>query len=114
MPKLSGRTRGRPTVRNVFSRCPHCDWIARVASRKSITATYDELFYECRNFDCGHRWKAALSFVHTLAPSATPKPGLDLPVYTRPAGPPRPANDPGGPEVPRPANDDVTRASATG
>lgn len=69
--------------------CPHCAEPSDIRSSKTITPTYREYFYQCPNIDCGHIWKAALSFVHTILPSASPRLGLELPLA--PKHPP--AND---------------------
>lgn len=86
--------------------CPHCGDVARCRSSKDVTETYREAYFECRQLLCGHAWKVAISFIHTIRPSATPRPGLMLTMAPR-EKPPLPANDHSGSEVPlpTPAND---------
>ncbi|MFZ5705709.1 MAG: ogr/Delta-like zinc finger family protein [Pseudomonadota bacterium] len=59
--------------------CPHCAEPSNVRTSKTITAMYREYYYQCPNIDCGHTWKASLSFIHTISPSACPRMDLDLP-----------------------------------
>ena len=100
MPKLTPRS----PLSNALT-CPHCGDVARCRNSKSITETYREAYYECRQLMCGHTWKVAISFIHTIRASANPRPGLELTMAPR-SKPPVPAND-SGPEVPLPvaAND---------
>jgi hypothetical protein len=99
--------------RGLKMECPHCAEPSNVRTSKTVTPTYREFYYQCPNIDCGHTWKAALSFIHTISPSACPRMGLELPV----APPHPPANDRGPrtrPVTPRDnANDDSLRDSAS-
>jgi hypothetical protein len=115
MSESSSRVRtDRGNPRRLSTRCAHCRCIARVQSKKVVTPTYDELYFQCTNLMCGHTWKAALSFVHTISPSAEPREGLNLPIYARTGAPlPRPANDPASPDRPPAANDDSHASGST-
>jgi hypothetical protein len=61
-------------------RCPHCRSIANRRSSAEVTPTYWDIYYTCSDPRCGHTWKAALSYVYGLSPSAVPDPSLDLPM----------------------------------
>lgn len=83
--------------------CPHCGAGAFVRSSEQVTAMVRDVYLQCANHDCGFSWKAQLSFVHSLSPSAMARPGLNLPGppadYIRryfPAGAREPGDDPGG------------------
>lgn len=81
--------KGSRSPRGVMMTCPHCDSHATSRTSKTVTDLYRELYYICTNVECGHTWKASLSFLHTISASACPKPGLEL----RRAPVPVPAND---------------------
>jgi hypothetical protein len=69
--------------------CPHCETPSPIRTSKTVTLTFREIYYQCPNFECGHTWKASLAFIHTISPSARPRPGLDLAMAQLPP----PAND---------------------
>jgi hypothetical protein len=82
--------------------CPHCNAPSIIRSSDRVTATVKDLFMICSNADCGHTWKAQISVVYTLSPSATPNPAVDIPPapddYQRrrfPAGARESGHDPG-------------------
>lgn len=82
--------------------CPHCNSRSLIRNSKLVTPVAKDLYMNCLNTDCGHTWKAQISIVHTLSPSAMPNPEIDLPMappdYERrryPGGAREPGNDPG-------------------
>lgn len=84
--------------------CPHCNGPSLIRHSLRITAVAKDLYMNCLNSDCGHTWKAQVSVVHTLSPSAMPDPEVDIPMappeYQRrryPAGAREVGNDPGDP-----------------
>ena len=94
--------------------CPHCQQRARIRSSREVTATYRQLHMECRNDECGHVFGAGLSVTHTIVPSMTPNPEIELHI-----APPRRrvANDnvTRDPEVsPAAANENATAARSAG
>jgi len=84
-------------------RCPHCRSHAIAADSKEITITYREVYFQCRNAECGHTYVASLSVLRTVHPSRTPNPAVALPFspaarrWTAPAQIPAAANDEGPP-----------------
>ena len=80
-----GEVETSPNLPNML--CPHCGHKSRIRSSTQITRTYRDIFYLCQNIVCGFSWKASLTLVYGISPSACPRPDLDLPMY----------------EVPRPA-----------
>ncbi len=87
-------------------RCPHCKSKATTRSSREITPIYREVYLACQNILCGHTYKAAISVVSTISPSAIPDPAICIPLaeMTRARGllglaanddHPTPANDPG-------------------
>ena len=73
--KFSGRYRNA-----AIARCPHCESPGTIRSSEEVTILHRDLWLICTNADCGHSWKAQLSFVHSISLPANPRPGLDLPV----------------------------------
>lgn len=61
-------------------RCPHCRSIANRRSSAEVTPLFWDIYYVCSDPRCGHTWKASLSYVYGLSPSAVPDPDLDLPL----------------------------------
>jgi Ogr/Delta-like zinc finger len=59
--------------------CPYCNSSSTIRHSEQVTETVRNIYAACRNLDCGHTWKAQLSFVHTISPSAVPRPDLHLP-----------------------------------
>lgn len=59
--------------------CPHCGCRAQVRSSRMLSDTVGELNLLCTNDACGHRFVAHVAAVRTIAPSATPRPGVNLP-----------------------------------
>lgn len=60
--------------------CPHCHAPTLVRSSELVTPTSKDLYCLCLNPDCGATWKAQLSIVYMLSPSAMPRPGIDIPM----------------------------------
>lgn len=68
-------------------RCPYCRHRARIRNSLEVTELHRDIFLQCSNSDCGHTWKAQLSFVHsTSVPveyAASPKFAVVPNRYTR-------------------------------
>lgn len=64
--------------------CPHCEHKAKIRNSVPITLTYRDIYYVCQNVFCAFSWKMSLGLVHGISPSASPKPGLELPMYEPP------------------------------
>lgn len=84
--------------------CPHCNSASLIRNSDRVTPVAKDLYMNCLNTDCGHTWKAQISIVHTLSPSAMPDPEIDIPMappeYQRrkyPSGARQPGDDPGDP-----------------
>lgn len=80
---MTGETSRQPwrgTRKGQMARCPHCESPATIRSSEEVTILHRDLWLICTNADCGHSWKAQLSFVHSISLPANPRPGLDLPV----------------------------------
>lgn len=63
-----------------MARCPHCESPARIRTSEEVTILHRDIIFICNNSECGHSWKAQMSFVHSIAVPSNPRPGLDLPV----------------------------------
>lgn len=81
--------------------CPVCRDDAAIRHSEQITDLVKHFLIHCQNTGCGHTWKAQMSFVYTISPSAIERPDLVLPQapaeYVRhiyPSGPPAPVPDP--------------------
>lgn len=60
-------------------RCPHCKSKAATRSSREITPIYREVYFGCNNVLCGHTYKAGISIVSTISPSAIPDPAVSIP-----------------------------------
>ena len=67
-------------ARGSIARCPHCESPAFIRTSEEVTILHRDLWLYCTNPECGHSWKASLSFVHTVSLPSRPKAGLDLPI----------------------------------
>ena len=67
------------------ARCPHCESPGIVRTSTEMTILCRDVYFICSNVECGHSWKAQLSFVHTIGRPANPRPDLHLPVSPEPA-----------------------------
>lgn len=59
--------------------CPHCSHKSKIRTSREVTSTTREFYVQCENVQCGHTWKAVMSAVNTLVPSACPNPRVYLP-----------------------------------
>lgn len=78
-----------------------------------MTTTSRELAMFCTNIECGATYRAAITLLNGVSPSAIPDPSVPLAM----SSPRRRAanDDPGnGSEVPPPANDDHNLSEALG
>lgn len=93
--------------------CPHCQSATRIRSNRPVNSTARELSMFCTNIECGATYRAAITLLNQVSPSAVPKPGVPLAM-----APPRRRvanDDPAhGPEVLRPSNDDEELSEASG
>ncbi|WP_272971622.1 ogr/Delta-like zinc finger family protein [Comamonas terrigena] len=62
--------------------CPHCGWASVVRSSRPVTKLTREYAYSCTNYECGHTFVAHMEIKHTVSPSATPDPSVNLPMST--------------------------------
>lgn len=81
--------------------CPICHHDGAIRDSDQETDLVKALWCMCLNVDCGMTWKAQLSFVYVLSPSAIDRADMVLPQapdgYVRriyPAGPPAAPPDP--------------------
>jgi hypothetical protein len=59
--------------------CPVCNDVAGIRDSDQETALVKALWCACTNVDCGLTFKAQISFVYMLSPSAIERPDLNLP-----------------------------------
>jgi hypothetical protein len=89
----SERTRASRGGR-ALAHCPHCQSPGIIRTSAPVTILVRDIYFLCTNPECGHSWKAQLSFLHTISQPATPRAGLDLPVSPiRRSQPPQADND---------------------
>ncbi len=61
--------------------CPHCRNIGKIRTSQEVTPLIWDLYFACSHPGCNHSWKAQLSYLHGLSPSAVPDPEFaDLPL----------------------------------
>lgn len=89
--------------------CPACGGRAFARSSGKSSATFREVYYDCRNPDvCGHRFVVEMQAVRTVRASSYPNPLHTLPMTQwRPAANDRADNDNG------PVPDPETSAAST-
>lgn len=98
-------------------KCPHCRSAATTRTSREITPVYREVYFSCSNFECGHTYKAALSIVATISPSAMPDPRVVIPMAPQRPRPSAPAIIPANDDdrvAAKAANDDQPRAAPNG
>lgn len=61
-------------------RCPVCNSSSRIRSSQQVTPLVKEYFCQCDNVDCGLTWKAQMSVIYALSPSAMFNPEVDIPL----------------------------------
>lgn len=66
-------------LRRGMIQCPHCNADAIIRTSEQQTPLHKDIYLICSNADCGHTWKAQISAVHSLSPSAIPNPEINLP-----------------------------------
>lgn len=52
--------------RRAFARCPYCQSPGRIRNSEAVSILHRDVYFDCINLSCGHRWKAQLSFVHSI------------------------------------------------
>lgn len=91
-------------------RCPHCRERAITMTSRELSATVREIYLQCVNAECGHRFVAHLGIVRTLVPSLNPSADVSLPIVERRS------NDiivPKAPPTPTPTAPDASPAPAS-
>lgn len=63
--------------------CPHCDGRVRTQTSRQLSRLVREIYFECIDVDCGHRFVAQLGIVRTLVPSLKPRVDVALPIVER-------------------------------
>lgn len=63
--------------------CPHCDGRVRTQTSRRLSTLVREIYFECIDVDCGHRFVAQLGIVRTLVPSLKPRTDVRLPIVDR-------------------------------
>lgn len=64
------------------ARCPYCKAKGRIRNSEEVSVLHRDIWIDCTNDECGHRWKAQLSFVHSISVPSSLPPGvtINLPV----------------------------------
>jgi len=62
--------------------CPHCGQLGTIRTTTRLSSTVSQHYVLCNNLECGHAWRATTEADMTLSPSATPDPGVCLPLST--------------------------------
>ena len=62
-------------------RCPHCDAMGAVCAHHQTSPLTLTEWLRCTNLECGHTFVSFTEVYYTVNPSATPRPGLNLPLY---------------------------------
>lgn len=83
-------------MKHVSIACPHCQSSCGISSSRGQTPLIRDIYYACKNVECGHTFLAQLVIVKTISPSSNPDPRLRIPIAPPPIfknRPLRPAND---------------------
>lgn len=83
-------------MKHVTIACPHCQGNCGISSSRGQTPLIRDIYYGCKNIECGHTFKAQLEIVQTISPSSNPDPRLRIPMAPPPVfknRPLKPAND---------------------
>lgn len=78
--------------------CPGCGGPSVQRSCRTVTPIFRNLYFACKNIECGCTFAGALEITHVISPSAIENPRVPLPyrpsLRARPGlAPPRPDND---------------------
>lgn len=67
-------------------KCPHCGAWATARASQELSRTLREVFYQCKDLECGHTWAATLEATRTISPSGKPDPEIaaQLPYTPKP------------------------------
>lgn len=57
-------------------KCPHCGAWATVRSSEELSRTLRQLYFQCKDIECGHTWAASLEANRTISPSGKPDPEI--------------------------------------
>lgn len=60
--------------------CPHCSAAALVRTSQQLTPLIRKSWHRCENLQCGHTFVSFTEVAYTMSPSATPRPGVLLPL----------------------------------
>ena len=63
--------------------CPHCGNPVRTITSHQMSPLVREIYYDCTNLLCLHRFVAQLGIVRTVAGSLMPKEEVRLPLRSR-------------------------------
>jgi hypothetical protein len=74
------------------TKCPHCGGGTEIRTSREIDTLIRDVYFMCRDHDCGHQFVAQLTIKHSIVASNRPRVGLNLPMF-EPNTPPKPAND---------------------
>lgn len=65
--------------------CPHCRQPSITMTSRELSPLVREIYLQCVNADCGHRFVVHQGVVRTLVPSLNPSPDISLPIVERSA-----------------------------
>lgn len=60
--------------------CPHCQCPSVIRTSDQMSRLTRQYMFCCVNAECGHTFVGMLEISHTLSPSATPDPSVNLPL----------------------------------
>jgi|GEM_PF-143117 len=63
--------------------CPHCRQPAITMTSRELSPLVREIYLQCLQVNCGHRFVAHLGVVRTLIPSLNPSADVSLPIVER-------------------------------
>ncbi|MCV6588301.1 MAG: ogr/Delta-like zinc finger family protein [Marinobacterium sp.] len=62
------------------NKCPHCGHAMQIRNSNSEHPLMRAMYLQCTNIICGATFRGNLELTHTLSPSASPNPDINLPL----------------------------------
>lgn len=70
--------------RRAPARCPYCEAPGKIRTSEEVTLMVRDIYIDCTDPECGHRWKAKLEFEHSIAvPASAGQPREGIPIMPR-------------------------------
>jgi len=82
-PASTHRSTSPPFANRNAIACPHCGGRVRTLTSRALSTLVREIYFDCVDVTCAHRFVAQLGIVRTLTPSLRPSADIALPMVER-------------------------------